>query len=115
MDIISVTLFYALVARFVIRAWKAQGRLSGRDRWSLITSFVAASTTFVIALLLINWVVMPTAIWLIAVALLSGGVVGAALRWPDLAWFSGTHPIRRAIGIGAMLLSCALITGVALI
>ena len=115
MDIIAVALFYALVAVFVIRAWKAHGKLSGRDRWSLITSFVVASTTFVIAPLLINWVMMPTPIWLIAVALLAGGVLGAVLRWPDLAWFSGTHPIWRAIRVSTTLVSCALIVGVAVI
>src|SRR5690349_5189503 len=109
MDSIAVVLFLALVARFVIRAWKAQGRLSGRDRWALITSFAVAATTFVVAPLLINWVMMPTLIWLIAVALLAGGVVGAALRWPDLAWFSSTRPLWRAISASATLVSCALI------
>src|SRR5919202_3069587 len=113
MDSIAVALFFALVALFVVRAWKPRGRLSGRDRWALITSFAVALTTFVIAPLLINWVLVPTVIWLIAVALLAGGVVGAVLRWPELTWFSGTHPIRRAIGVGATLVSCALIIGVA--
>jgi hypothetical protein len=115
MDILALALFFGLVARFVIRAWKAHGRLSGRDRWALLTSFAVATTTFLIAPQLINWVIVPTAIWFIAVALLAGGVAGAALRWPELAWFSGTHPTRRAIGIGATLVSCALIIGVAVI
>ena len=115
MDILAVGLFLGLVARFVIRAWKADGRLSGRDRWAVITSFAVALTTFVIAQLLISWVLVPRAIWLIAVALLAGGVVGAVLRWPELAWFAGRRPIRRAIGIGATLVSCALIIGVAVI
>lgn len=115
MDIVAVALFFALVARFAIRAWKVEGRLSGRDRWSLITSCIVASTTFVIAPLLINWVMVPTLMWLIAVGLLAGGVVGVALRWPELAWSSGTHPIRRAIGNGATLVSCALIIGMAVI
>ena len=115
MDIIAVALFFALVTAFVIRAWKAHGRLSGRDRWALITSFAVAATTFVVAPLLINWVMVPTLIWLVAVALLAGGVAGTALRWPELAWFSRTHPIPRAIGVGAALLSCALIITVALI
>ena len=114
MDSIAVALFIGLVARFVTRAWKAHGRLSGRDRWALITSFAVALTTCVIASLVINWVLMPTVIWLIAVALLAGGVVGVVLRWPELAWFTGTHPIRRAIGVGATLLSCMLIIGVAM-
>jgi hypothetical protein len=109
MDILALALFFGLVVRFVIRAWKAHGRLSGRDRWALLTGFAVASTTFVVAPLLINWVVVPTLIWLVAVALLAGGVAGAVLRWPELAWSSGTHPTRRAIGVGATLLSCALI------
>ncbi len=113
MDILAVALFFGLVALFVTRAWKAHGRLSARDRWALITSFAVAITMFVLAPLLINWVMVPTAIWLVAVALLTGGVVGAALRWPELAWYSGTHPVRRALGVGATLLSCALIVGVA--
>ena len=40
-------------------------------------------------------------------------MVRAVLRWPELAWFSGPHPLRRALGIGATLVSCALIIGVA--
>ena len=114
MDGIAIALFFGLVARFVIRAWKAHGRLSGRDRWALITSFAVALTMFVVAPLVINWVVVPSVIWLIAVALLSGGVTGAVLRWPELAWFSGPHPVRRAIGVGTTLMSCALIVSVAL-
>ncbi|HEY9014847.1 MAG TPA: hypothetical protein VIM84_07280 [Gemmatimonadales bacterium] len=100
---------------FVIRAWKVDGRLSGRDRWALSTSFAVAATTFVVAPLLVNWVRVPTLIWLIAVALLAGGVVGAVLRWPELAWFSGTRPIRHAIRVSTTLVSCALIIGVAVI
>ncbi len=113
MDILAVGLFVGLVALFVLRAWKAHGRLSARDRWAVITSFAVASTTFVLAPLLINWVMVPTAIWLIAVALLTGGVVGAVLRWSELAWFTGPHPIRGAMGVGATLVSCALIIVVA--
>jgi small-conductance mechanosensitive channel len=113
MDILALVLFFGLVAMFVIRAWKAHGRLSGGDRWALITSFAVAITTFVVAPLLINWVIVPTAIWLIAVALLTGGVVGAVLRWSELAWFTGTHPIRRAVGVGITLVTCTLIIVVA--
>ncbi len=113
MDIVALGLFFGCVSLFVIRAWKAHGRLSGRDRWALITSFAVALTTFAAARLVINWVLAPTALWLIAVALLSGGVVGAVLRWPELAWFTGRRPIRRAIGICATLMSCMLIVGVA--
>ncbi len=94
---------------------EGQRQAVGRDRWALITSFAVALTTFVAAPLVINWVMVPTVTWLIAVALLAGGVVGAVLRWPELAWFAGRHPIRRAIGIRATLLSCALIIGVPMI
>jgi hypothetical protein len=115
MDTVALALFFGFVALFVIRSWKAHGRLSGRDRWSLITSFAVAVTMFVIAPLLINWVMVPTLIWLIAVALLAGGVVGAVLRWPELAWSSGRRPTWRAIHVGATLVGCVLIIGVAVI
>jgi hypothetical protein len=115
MDILAVALFLALVARFVIRAWKAHSRLSGCDRWALITSLAIAATTFVVAPLLINWVMVPTVIWFTAVALLAGGVIGAVLRWPEFVWLSSTHPTRRAIRIGATLVICALVIGVAVI
>jgi hypothetical protein len=113
MDSIAISLFFGLVAMFVIRSWRAHGRLSGRDRGALISSFAVALTAFVIAPLVINWVIMPRTLWLIAVALLAGGVVGAVLRWPELDWFTGMHPIRRAIGVSATLVSCALVIGVA--
>ena len=118
MDIFStfvLTLFLALVVAFVVRAWKARGKLSARDRWALITSFVTAVTGFAIASLLVNWVVVPAAIWLVAVGLLAGGVVGAVLHWPELAWFAGTKPIGRTIAVIANLFLCALIIGVAII
>jgi hypothetical protein len=112
MDLLALILFFTFVALFVMRAWKAHGWLSARDRWGLITSFVVAVTAFVLAPLVINWVIVPTAIWLIAVALLTSGVVGAVLRWPELTWFTGTHPIRRTIGLGSTLVICTLIIGV---
>ena len=119
MDGIAVALFFGLVARFMVHAgapWaKADGRLSARDRWAVSTSFAVALTMFVVAQLVINWVLVPSTIWLIVVALLAAGVVGAVLRWPELAWLSGTHPVRRAMSVGATLLSCALIIGVAVI
>jgi hypothetical protein len=80
----------------------------------LVTSFAAAVAAFVAAPLLVNWVVVPTGLWLVAVALLAGGVAGAALRWTQLTWSTSAHPLRRAVGVGTTLLSCALIVGVAL-
>jgi hypothetical protein len=113
MDTLALGLLFASVVLFVVRAWKARGRLSGRDRWGLITSFVAAVTTFAIARLLVNWVSTPPALWLIAVAALTAGIVGAVLRWPALTWYDGRHPIRRAMGIGATLVTCTLMIGLA--
>ena len=96
------------------QALPTQSHVRVHVRW--VSAFqMAASTTFVIAPLLINWVIVPTLIWFTAVALLAGGIVGAVLRWPELAWFSGRHPIRRAIRVSATLVSCALIITVALI
>jgi len=119
MDMVStyafIAIFLGLVVAFVIRAWKGRGKLAARDRWALITGFVAAVTGFAIASLLINWVVVSVAIWLVAVGLLAGGVVGAVLRWPELSWFDGTKPIGRAIAVIASLCICALIIGVAVI
>ncbi len=115
MDIVTIALFLALVVVFVIRSWKARGKLAARDRWALITSFVAAVTGFAIASLLINWVLVSPAIWLVAVGLLAGGVIGAVLRWPGLTWFAGTKPIGRSIAVSASLFICALIIGVAVI
>lgn len=112
MDTLAIALFLGVVALFVLRAWRTDGRLAARDRWGLITSFAVASTTFVIAPLLINWVMAPATIWFMAVALLAGGVVGAVLRWSELAWFADPHPTRRAIGVAATLVGCALIIGV---
>ena len=115
MDILAVVLLFGFVAQFMIRSWKAQGRLSARYRWTSIGSLAIASTTLALAPLLINWVVVPTAVWLGAVALLSGGVVGMVLRWPDLAWFTSRHPVRHALGIGITLLCCLLLTGLVVI
>ena len=118
MDIFStfvLALFLALVGVFVLRAWTARGTLAARDRWALITGFVAAVTGFAIASLLIDWIVVPVAVWLAAVGLLAGGVVGAVLRWPELSWYEGTRPIWRTIGIIVNLFICAPIIGVAFI
>ena len=41
MDLLAVVLFFGLVALFVMRAWKAHGRLAARDRWALITGLGA--------------------------------------------------------------------------
>ena len=85
MDLLAVVLFSGLVATFGIRAWKAHGRLSARDRWALVTSFAVAITSFAVAALLINWVMVPTTIWLAAVVLLAGGSSArccAGRGWP---------------------------------
>ena len=67
---VVLAIFLALVVDFAIRAWRGRGKLSVTDRWALISGFVTAVTTFALANLLINWVVVPTALWLVAVGLL---------------------------------------------
>ena len=69
--------------------------LVARDRWGLITGFVIAVTAFAIVSLPLEEVVVPHGVWLVGVGLLAGGVFGAVLRWPDLAWYRGTKPLRR--------------------
>ena len=113
--IVAAVVFLALVAAFAIRSWKAQGSLVARDRWALLTDCARALAAFALASMLIDWTAAPAALWLVAVALLAGGVVGAALRWPGLAWYAGAWPRWRAGGVIATLGICALIIGVALI
>jgi hypothetical protein len=104
-----------LIAAFIIDAWRAQGAAPNRDRWGLVARFVAALAGFAMAWLLINWVTMPTAVWLVAVALLASGVFGATLRWPALPWFAGTMSWARMLGLVANLAICALIIAVAFV
>ena len=60
-DIVTTSVFLALVVAFVIRACKPRGKLAGRDRWALITGFVAAVTGFAVASLLTNAVIIGAA------------------------------------------------------
>jgi hypothetical protein len=113
MDAVALGLFLGLVALFAVRAWMPHGRLSGRDRSGLIAGFAVAAAAFVAASRLINWVVVPTGLWLVGVALLAAGVAGAARRWPELAWFAGTRTVGRAVRGGAILVICALVVGAA--
>ncbi len=63
----------------MIRSYRTRGKLSALDRWGLITNFITALTTFVVADRLINWVDVPA-----AVALLAGGVGWAVLAGRSL-------------------------------
>ena len=112
--IVAAVVFLALVAAFAIRSWKEHGRLVARDRWALLADLARALAAFALASMLIDWTVAPAALWLVAVALLAGGVAGAALRWPGLAWYAGTRPRWRAGGVVATLCACALIFSAAL-
>ena len=112
--IVASVVFLALVATFAIRAWKTRGLLVARDRWALLTDCAKALAAFALASMLIDWTVAPAALWLIAVALLAAGVLGATLRWPGLAWYAGTRPRWRAGSVVATLSACALIIGAAL-
>jgi hypothetical protein len=119
MTSLAIPIFLILVGAFVIRAgapWiKAGSRWVARDRWALVTGFVTAVTAFAIVSLPLDEVVIPGPIWLAGVGLLAGGVFSAALRWPDLPWTVGTHPIRRVISVSATLGIGALLIGVAVI
>ena len=104
-----------LIAAFVIDAWRGQGAATDRDRWGLVARFVAALAGFAMAWLYINWVTMPTAVWLVAIALLASGVFGATLRWPALPWFAAPLSRARTLGLVANLAICALIIAVAFV
>lgn len=104
-----------LIAAFLIAAWRRHGVMTGRDRWGLVARFVAALAALAMAWLHINWVATPTAAWLVAVALLAGGVFGATWRWSALPWFAGAPSRVRALGLVANLALCALIIAVAAI
>jgi hypothetical protein len=112
---VAAIVFLALIVAFAIRAWKPHGRLVARDRWALLTDGARALAAFALASMPIDWTVAPAALWLVAVALIAIGVLGAALRWPGLAWYAGTRPRQRAVGVIAALCSCAVIIAVAII
>jgi len=119
MTLLTILIFLILVGAFLIRAgvpWATtQRRWVAHDRWGLITGFVTAVTAFAIVSLPLDEVVIPEAIWLVGVGLLAGGVFGAVLRWPDLSWYVGPKPFRRAIQVTATLGMGALLIGVAVI
>ncbi len=119
----TITIFLILVGTFVVRvgARVPAGHtnvptwLVARDRWGLITGFVIAVTAFAIVSLPLAVVVVPGVVWFAGIGLLAGGVLGAVLLWPDLAWYAGTNPLRRMIGVIPTLCICLLIIGVAVI
>lgn len=114
--IVVVAIFFWLVISFTAKAWNAGGKFSSRDRWALITGFFTAVSAFAIASLLINWLVVPAMLWLLAVGLLAGGVVGAVMRWPTLPWFAeGANTRRRSFNVAADLLISLLLIGVAFV
>jgi hypothetical protein len=104
-----------LIAAFIIDVWRGQAAATDRDRWGLVTRFVAALAGFALAWLSITWAETPTVVWLVAVALLAGGVFGATLRWSALPWFADRLSRARVLGLVANLVICALIIAVALV
>ena len=112
--IVAAVVFLALVVAFALRSWIGHGRLAARDRWALLTDLARALAAFALASMLIDWTVAPAALWLVAVALLAGGVAGAARRWSGLAWCVGARQRWRAAGALATLGACALLIGAAL-
>lgn len=118
MTILIMVMFLTVVGTFATRACTtlttARGWLAARDRWALITGFVTAVTAFAVVSMPLKEVVVPGTVWVAGVGLLFGGVLGAVLRWPDLTWYAGKHPLWRAIGVSTTLCSCGLLIGVAL-
>ena len=105
-----------LIGAFVVGVWLTSGSLAARDRWALIVRFAAAVAGMAMAWLNANWVVIPAAVWFVAVALVSVSVVRAALRWPDLRWFEKpTQTKQHALGALTTLVMCTLITGAAIV
>lgn len=114
--IVMVAIFLWLVVSFPLRAWRRGSKIASLDRWTLITSFFTAVSAFAIASLLINWLVVPAAIWLLAVGLLAGGVVGTVVRWPTLPWFAeGANTRKHYFNIAADLLISLLLIVVAFV
>ncbi|HEY8600698.1 MAG TPA: hypothetical protein VIL85_19835 [Thermomicrobiales bacterium] len=111
--IVMVAIFLWLVVSFPLRAWRSGGKNASLDRWALITSFFTAVSAFALASLLVNWVIVPAAVWLLAVGLLAGGVVVTVMRWPDLPWFAeGVNQRKRAFHVAADLIISVLLIGV---
>lgn len=105
-----------LIGAFVVGVWLTSGPLAARDRWALIVGFAAAVAGMAMAWLNLNWLITPAAAWFVAVALVSAGVVRAALRWPDLPWFQNpTDTKQHAVGAMTTLMMCTLITGAAIV
>lgn len=115
MDSIAVVIFLALVGMFAVRSWRTHGRFLARDRCALVSGFVAAIMAFALASLLVDWTAVSNTIWLVGVGLLAAGVAGSTLRWPSLAWFKGTKPVLRGVGLVASLVVSGLVIGVAFI
>ncbi len=113
MNSVTIVIFLALVAAFAVRACTGRGRLAARDRWALITGFVTALTACAIVTLPLRELIVPAVVWFVGVGLLTGGVFGTALRWPDLPWYAGAYPLWRAIRVVATLGIGLLLIGVA--
>jgi hypothetical protein len=112
--VVPSIIFLALIAHFTAAAWTERGKLALDDRWRVLTRSTSAVAVCAIAILLINWAVVPTFVWLAGVALLAAGVAGAALRWPVLPWFAtGTARPRRIAGMATDFLFSALLIGAA--
>jgi hypothetical protein len=114
--VVVVVIFFWLVASFTIRAWNTSGKFSSHDRWALITSFFTAVSAFALATLLINWLLIPGALWLVALTLLAVGVVGAVMRWPTLPWFAeGANTRMHYFNVAVDLLISLLLIVVAFV
>lgn len=112
--IVLGVIFLALLAHFALGAWKGGGAFAITDRWAVLTRFASAVASCAIATLIVNWTVMPGAVWLVGIVLLALGIAGVALRWSDLPWLADGSRPSRIVGIAADLLISALFIGAAL-
>lgn len=96
----ALTLFYA--GGFAVQTWVRSGALSAKTRIGMITAFVDTVLALVLAHFLIPWSNVPTALWLLPVALTAVGVAGAVLRWTTLPVVDPDRSARRQITWGAV-------------
>ena len=105
-----------LIAAFAVGAWRTDGQLGAKDRWTLLTRFAAAVAGLAMAWLNLNWVTTPTPIWFMLIAIVSASAVRAALRWPNIQWIEHARATkRRTVGALASLLMCAAIVSVSVV
>lgn len=92
---------FVAITTLVAVSWTApvwgRPRRAGRfvDRIALVVGGLEVLAVLALARTLVPWDVVPVAVWFALVAVLAGGVLGAARWWHVLPPVRPTHP-RRA-------------------